>query len=325
MQLIKNLLLVALAFVIALAIQNYSFSNTLKFVQLSDIHYTTKREDTTFKMLSKSKVLLKDAISQINTIPNLDLVVVTGDLTDAPKVEEVEEVLPIMNTLNTPWYLSFGNHDIAISGKLTKKKYIELLQENNSAITSDKSYYSFYPKKGYKMIILDCIIDDRVTGNGYIPEEEMKWLEEELANAKDDAIMLFMHCPLKEPFKSSGHRLLNATELNNLLIKQHKPIAVFTGHYHASKVFLENNILYVCSPSLVTYPNAFRLINVTNESDKITYKLTFYETGRKDIQSTAKLKLFASQTYAGGKKDQNATYTLLKNTQEEPVETEAEK
>ena len=91
MKVIKNLFLVLLAFFIALTIQNYSHSNTLKFAQMSDVHYTTKREDTTFKMLSKSKDLLEDAILQINTTPNVDLVMITGDLVDLPRIDDLNE------------------------------------------------------------------------------------------------------------------------------------------------------------------------------------------------------------------------------------------
>lgn len=312
MKFIKNIFLIIIAFFIAVNIQNYSLSNTLKFVQLSDIHYTTKKDDTTFKALGHSKELLEDAIAQINSIPNLDMIMITGDLTDSPTIEAVEEVMPYVNGFYRPWYMAFGNHDISISGKLTKKKYLEILRENNSGFTFEKSYYSFSPKKHFRVIVLDAIIDDRVTGNGVISAEEMEWLDNEIANSKDEVIMLFMHHPVKEPFKSPGHRLNNAQELTNMLLKHKKPIAIFTGHYHAAKIYEENNILYVCSPSLVTYPNAFRLITVKDNKNEIIYDIKFMETGREDIQNKAKLKLFAATTYAGEESDKNNVYTLKK-------------
>ena len=115
--------------------------------------------------------------------------------------------------------MAFGNHDISISGKLTKEKYLEILRENNQNFTFEKSYYSFSPKRGFKMIVLDPIIDTKITGNGIIPDEEMAWLDEELKNSGNDAVMIFLHNPVKEPFKSSGHRLINAQELINLIKK----------------------------------------------------------------------------------------------------------
>ena len=115
--------------------------------------------------------------------------------------------------------------------------------------------------------------------------------------------------PVKEPFKSSGHRLLNVQELVNLVAKHQKPVAFFTGHYHAAKVFQEGNILYVCAPSLVTYPNAFRIIKVTNCRDKITYELEFHETTRKDIQD-----FYQTQPYFVGNVYSKTSTSGFKNT-----------
>lgn len=313
MKFIKNLIIFIIAFFIAINIQNYSHSNTLKFVQLSDVHYTTKKKDTTFKALSKSKELLEDAIFQINTTPNIDFVMITGDLVDVPKVENFENVLPIINTLTSPWYLAFGNHDIAISGKLTKEKLIEILNKNNKNFNFNKGYYSFLPKKGFKIIVLDPIIDTKITGNGNIPREQLNWLDKELLTSKDGIILIFMHNPILEPYKSPSHRLKNANELKELLEKHDKTIAVFSGHYHASKIEKENNILYVSSPSLVSFPNAFRVIEIKNTGDEAIFDFKFVETTKKEIQTKGKLKIFASQTYAGEEKDKNSIYTLKIN------------
>lgn len=312
MKFIKNLILFVIAFIIAINIQNYSHSNTLKFAQLSDIHYTTKKKDTTFKSLSKSKELLEDAIFQINTTPNIDFVMITGDLVDVPKIENLQNVIPLVNTLTSPWYLSFGNHDIAISGKLTKEKFVEILKDSNKSFDFENGYYSFSPKKGFKIIVLDPIIDNKITGNGYIPPEQVKWLDNNILNSKDETILVFMHTPVKEPYKSAGHRLKNAKEIQELFEKHKKPIAVFSGHYHASKIEKENNILYVSSPALVTYPNAFRIIEVKNTNNEILFDFKFIETTKKEIQTKGKLKIFSSQTYAGEEKDKNGIYSLKK-------------
>ena len=313
MKFIKNLILFIIAFIIAINIQNYSHSNTLKFAQISDIHYTTKKKDTTFKSLSKSKELLEDAIFQINTTPNIDFVMITGDLVDVPRIENVENVLPIVNTLTSPWYLSFGNHDIAISGKLTKEKFVEILQEKNKNFIFDKGYYSFIPKKGFKIIVLDPIIDNKITGNGNIPQEQSDWLDKEISTSKEEVILIFMHTPIIEPYKSAGHRLKNADKIKEILEKHKKTIAVFSGHYHASKIEKENNILYVSSPALSTYPNAFRIIEIKNENNEAIFDFKFIETTKKDVQTKSKLKIFASQTYAGEEKDKNGIYTLKIN------------
>ena len=52
-----------------------SFSGTMKFVQLSDIHYSLMRNDTSYKLLSQTRPLLRDAISQINNEKNQDRII----------------------------------------------------------------------------------------------------------------------------------------------------------------------------------------------------------------------------------------------------------
>ena len=73
-----------------------------------------------------------------------------------------------------------------------------------------------------------------------------------------------MHVPVLEPFNSPNHRLLDADKMQEILNKYKNPIAVFQGHYHGAKITQKGNILYVSCPSMVTYPNAFRMISVTN-------------------------------------------------------------
>ena len=79
-----------------------SFSRTLKFVQLSDIHYSLVKDDTSYKLLSKTRPLLEDAINQINKENNIDFVMITGYCIDKPDKSSVESLLKTLNKLNYP-------------------------------------------------------------------------------------------------------------------------------------------------------------------------------------------------------------------------------
>ena len=50
-------------------LQSYSASS-LKFAQVSDVHFYTGQNNTTFKMIAESPKLLDDVIVQINSTPN---------------------------------------------------------------------------------------------------------------------------------------------------------------------------------------------------------------------------------------------------------------
>lgn len=291
-------------------VQGFTNASGLRFVQISDDHFLENGANTTFKMIAESPRLLDDAIEQTNEIPNVDFVMFTGDLIDKPFEKELHAVLPHLAKLNAPWYFAFGNHDVCVGGYLTKDVYLSILRENNPNFTFKKPYYSFVPKKGYKVIVLDSIIDTSITSNGNIYEEELKWLDEELAKSKKDIVLIFEHVPIVEPFSSPNHRLKNDTVVRETIEKYKNPIGVFTGHYHASKVIQHNNVLYVNSPALVSYPNAFRQVDITERGRKVIFSLKFKETRLTNVQKLAKLLVFSSSLYTGDEQDQNGTFII---------------
>ena len=96
------------------------------------------------------------------------------------------------------------------------------------------------------------------------------------------------------------------------LSRSSNPIGVFTGHYHMTKVIQKGNILFVNTPSLVSYPNAFRIIKVKNNQQDAVFELRFKETRYKDVQRRAKMLTFGSGRYYGLEKDRNASYVIEK-------------
>ncbi len=293
-------------------LQAYSGSTSLKFVQLSDVHFLENGSNSTFKMIGESPRLLDDAVSQINEYKDLDFVMITGDLIDKPFEKELRAVLPHVEKLNAPWYFAFGNHDRCVGGYLDTLVYLEMLRSINKDFTFKKAYYSFEPKKNYKVIVLDDIITTEITSNGYIDSEQLRWLKKELDKSNNETVLIFMHVPVVEPFASPNHKLRNASEVMSLIESYKNPIGVFQGHYHAARVVQHDNVLYVSSPALVSYPNAFRLITVSNYKDKTVFDLKWVETREKTIQKMAKLLVFSGGIYSGDAKDQSGIYEIKK-------------
>lgn len=293
-------------------LQACSNVSALRFVQLSDIHFLENGSNTTFKMIGESSRLLDDAVAQINEIKDIDFVMITGDLIDKPFEKELRAVLPHVQQLNYPWYFGFGNHDRCVGGYLTSDVYLKMLREANPDFIFDNPYYTFIPKKGYRVIVLDDIITSEITSQGYIDEKQLKWLKKELDRAKKDTVLIFMHVPIIEPFASPNHRLKNASQLMGLIESYKNPIGVFQGHYHATRVVQHDNVLYVSTPALVSYPDAFRLITVQNYKDKTVFELKWYETREKTIQKMAKLLVIASSIYTGEENERNGIYEIKK-------------
>lgn len=303
---------VLLAGAMLFGLQSYSSTSSLKFAQVSDIHFYTGQNNTTYKMIAESPKLLDDAIEQINSTPNVSFVMFTGDQIDKPFEKELSAFLPHTEKINVPWYFAFGNHDTMVGGYLNPSVYMQLVNKYNKNYKFEKSYYSFVPQKGYKVIVLDTIIRERLTSNGRIGDEQLKWLDDELANSKKDTVLIFMHVPALEPYNSPNHRLLDADKMEEILSKYNNPIGVFQGHYHGAKITQKDNILYVSCPALVSYPNAFRMVTVSNYRNKVVFNIENKETRLTNIQKLAKILVFGTSVYTGEEKDQNATITIKK-------------
>lgn len=296
-------------------LQACSGTNTaagLKFAQVSDVHFLDGGSNTTFKMTGESPRLLDDAVSQINEYNDIDFVMFTGDLIDKSFEKELKAFLPHVEKLNAPWYFAFGNHDRCVGGYLNTLVYLDMVRNANPDFKFKKAYYSFAPKKNYKVIVLDNIITDEITSNGYIDDEQLKWLKKELDSSKNDTVLIFMHVPVIEPFASPNHKMRNGIVLKQLIESYKNPIGVFQGHYHAAKITQHDNVLYVNSPALVSFPNAFRVVSVTNHKDKVVFDFEWKETRETTIQKMAKILVFSGGIYAGEEKDQTGVYEIKK-------------
>ncbi len=289
-----------------------SFSRTLKFAQISDIHFSTVRDDNGYKLLSKTKPLLQDAVCQINNERNLNFVVITGDGIDRPNKDSFLALTDVLNELKYPWYYVLGNHDTTTDGFLTKKNILNLLKEQNPNYTFNSTYYTFKPKAGFRLIFLDGAKNKGISSNGILPEEELCWLDDILKKSKNDVVLIFIHFPLLTPFDSKNHEILNADDFKSVLKKYNMPIAIFSGHYHMTKITKRGNILHVSTPSLAGYPNAFRIIEVKNKHDKVIFNFKFMETNLKDFQAKTKILTLGGARYYGKPQDRNTTVVLIK-------------
>lgn len=285
-------------------------NNNLRVAQVSDVHFSSFEENTSYKFLKKSPELLDDVIFQINTSGPYDFVMFTGDLVNKPKVSELEKFITHANNLVYPWYAIDGNHDISIDGPLTKRKFLETLAANNDNMQQENIYYAFTPKKGFRVICLDSIIDYKLTSNGEISNEEFMWLTQELEKHAKDTVIVCSHVPIIEPFSSPNHKMQNEYEVRKLLKTHKNPLIVLQGHYHTTKIIQDDNMLVVACPSLVTYPNSFRVININSNKQRTLVDVYLKETNLKDIQSRSKLRLMGTERLYGEESDRNASFEL---------------
>ena len=263
-------------------------NNNLRVAQISDAHFSSFEDNTSYKFLKKSGDLLDDAIFQVNTSGPYDFVMFTGDLVNKPKVSELEKFIEHANKLVYNWYAIDGNHDISIDGPLTKSKFLSTLASYNNNMNQKNIYYAFTPKKGFRVICLDD------------------------SHAKD-TIIVCTHVPIIEPFSSPNHKMNNDYEVRKLLKTHKNAVIVLQGHYHATKIKQDDNLLVISCPSLVTYPNSFRVININTNKQRTLVDVYLKETNLKDIQSRSKLRLMGTERLYGEESDRNASFEIKNN------------
>ena len=151
-------------------------NNNLRFAQVSDAHFSSFEENTSYKMLKDSSKLLDDVVLQINTSGAYDFVVFTGDLINKPKTSELENFIKHANRLIYPWYAIDGNHDVAIGGDLTKNKFLSIEFCNLHFIFKCDARYLQYFILKYSFSIAKFIGDvynmEKSTGEAYRPHRK---------------------------------------------------------------------------------------------------------------------------------------------------------
>jgi len=222
----------------------------------------------------------------------------------------LEKFLSHTDNLIYPWYAIDGNHDIGIDGQLTKEKFMSVIGEHNRRMKGENIYYSFTPKRGYHVICLDSIIDYKVTTNGEISEKQLQWLQKELDKHKNDTVIVCTHAPIIEPYSSQNHKIINEYDVRKVLKSHSNPVIVLQGHYHAARLKQDNNMVVISCPSLVSFPNAFRVINLNTTKNKVKVDVFLKETGLKEVQNHARIRLLGTQLLYGEESDRNASLEL---------------
>lgn len=191
---------------------------------------------------------------------NVDFIIELGDFSckpskpDGPKIYyDKDKILALFKNFEKPSYHVIGNHDC--DGN-TKKE--DLLAHYG---VSYGPYYSF-DMGGFHFVVLDncnywqdgkvyshdCGYMQNAQGGKkifpYIPQEQLIWLEEDLAKAKNPAIV-FAHYPILAP---STHGIHEARQKNNADLERilaNAPSGTYmciNGHTHLDQLYRTNAI-----------------------------------------------------------------------------------
>ncbi len=248
-----NKVLVFLFTILSLAFGSVSYAGEIKFVQVADAHLSVASD--------YSQEVLKAAVDDINSLENISFVVFTGDNIDSSKYENLEAFLKIINKLNVPYYLVFGNHDVFKSSGLSKARYLEIVRSHNWFYRPSKPNYVF--KRGeFVFIVLDGAKETIPGSNGYYKAATLEWFDQQLTKYKKKHVVVFQHFPIIPPTEERSHQVYKPEDYMAVLNRHDNVIAIVSGHYHTNKEKMENGVYHVNSPSLIGVTNPYKIIDI---------------------------------------------------------------
>jgi 3',5'-cyclic AMP phosphodiesterase CpdA len=192
-------------------------------------------------------------VDQINGLkPKPDFVIMGGDLIENMYIKDYESAEgsydlydEICAQLDMPVYNVLGNNDVVpvFEGSPAEKSHVLDGKDMFRDRVGNGASYRSFDHKGWHFVLLDSIEgNENRSYRGYIDEEQMKWLSEDLDKLeKGRAVCVALHIPLAtisaQTHIDSTRALLpyfivnNGTEVIRLLSNYNVRL-VLQGHHH---------------------------------------------------------------------------------------------
>jgi outer membrane protein assembly factor BamB/predicted MPP superfamily phosphohydrolase len=226
--------------------QGYSQAKNFQFAWLSDIHIergSSHNED------------LQNSVDDINSRPEIQFAILTGDITDFGFGVDLNIAKSILDKLKKPYYIVPGNHDTKWS------------ESGNTAFQDIFGHRNISFNFGNIQFIGYQTGPVLHRGDGYIQPRDLAWVAKELAaaKAKGRIVIPFTHYPLNETMS-------NWYKLTDLFRQYGVPLAL-AGHIHANQklnfdgvagVVGRTNQSYKSAQS--NYPGGYNIVNVAKDS-----------------------------------------------------------
>lgn len=265
----------------AQTIQEYKNFQPFKMAFIPDTHISFERNND-WILNNESFVIFQDTVKSLSKVPNLNFIVFGGDLTENKdkQLNDLPMFLDAIYELKIPYYVIFGDRDADLDGEYTKAHFAAEFRRNGFN-DPDKTYWVQEPVENVMLIGLDTTLQNRFSGE--ISQEQLLWLDETLKNNKDKFTVITMHhSPIATNPKDFQHPwknfvLTNSQDFLSVIQKYPQVKVVLSGHHHLNSTQKMNNTLFISSPSIVTYPNQFKLLTVYPdrvevENKKISFK-----------------------------------------------------
>ncbi len=227
--------------------------DALRLGLVTDVHLgpEARHEGKLRKLSAFAEPLLRDFVARMNTVDRPDLVVNLGDVVEDESAEldaeRYRHFVDILSQLEAEVVHVAGNHD---QMHLPDAALVRLMRQT-------APLYRSFDRGGYHFVVL-CTryVPEKSV---HLPDEQIAWLEEDLAGTKKDTVV-FVHHPLCEMdctgnrwFEKLPHlcRVAERRRVRQVLEASGRVRAVLSGHAHWNHLSVINGIAYVTLQSLI--------------------------------------------------------------------------
>ncbi|CDZ74330.1 Hypothetical protein ING2D1G_0135 [Peptoniphilus sp. ING2-D1G] len=275
-------------------ISDHNYNENLKYYDYNEDFRNMKRE---FNEFSIGEIFKEDA----------DYYVSIGDLTNAGLKDEIEGIYGFIgDTGKLDRFIHvFGNHDLY--SNTTEELAAMTNQRYNHAIDTEFA----------KFIILSSSREkDIVHWGGYLSDEILDFLEEEIKETEDKPVIVLSHHPIYDTVMRSNYLNHYIESNRNIWEILNKNVRLFVaGHTHCESIKTIENLNFVNLDAFLDHPK-YSVMNITE--DEIDIKSVEIELPekieeyRKQIGSNMPYFMFTS-TGRGTTRDREITIKLKNN------------
>jgi outer membrane protein assembly factor BamB len=200
------------------------------------------------------------AVADINTLADIDFVLVGGDLTEFGDNAMFDQYASYMSTLTMPHYSVPGNHDT---------KWPEAGYERIRDVIGE-TYFSF-DHKGYHFVGLNS--GTWLRGEGSMDVTQLEWLEADLAALLPNTpVFIFFH----HPADGGSWALANKSKFLDI-VKPYNAIILFCAHGHSNVLFNFEGLVGVEGESpFGSGPGGlgpgYNIVEITESQVTVTYR-----------------------------------------------------
>lgn len=164
---------------------------------------------------------LQRSVADINAQPDVDFVIVSGDLTESGDRQALETVKSTLDQLRVPYYATSGNHETTWS-ESGVMDFSRVFGSNRFSFTYDSTFFIGF-NSGPVIRMAD----------GHVAPQDITWLQAQLdsvARQGDSKIIVITHYPLQA---GDVDNWFDVTDV----LRRYNVQCIMGGHYHRNLLF----------------------------------------------------------------------------------------